>query len=449
LLLGFRMQTRRSLAFLLGAASLAAPAGLARASADQCTPARLMIVLDKSSSMQTGTISGVTKWNIARDALDQVSLGFEGSLQLGLDLFPQPDECGPGTVRVAPALGNRTAIMSELASPPPSAGNWTPMAQTLEALASEPSMTAAGPPRYAVLVTDGWQWCSPYDASTRFDGVDAVANLNAAGITTFVVGFGGAVDALALNQMAVTAGTARLGCDPSGDVPGLSTACYYSANDPAELLAALTEIAVTASSEICDGEDNDCDGEVDEGLTQECASACGSGTEVCVNGAWTGCDAPPVVFETCNGIDDDCDGVTDPGCDCSDGDSRPCGGTETTGVCHPGTQYCLGGHWGSCEGAVGPGSEMCNGLDDDCDGRTDEMDDDVGSLCGPGFSCVDGGCEEVDPQLPPDDEGNDNPAVDDGSSAGGCGCASQGGSGTGGGALLALMVGLALVRRRR
>ncbi len=446
------MGIRRSLSFLLGAAVLAAPTASALAdTTDQCTPARLMIVLDKSSSMQTGTINGVTKWQIARSAIDQVATGYQDTLQLGLDIFPNPDECGPGTVRVAPALNTRDAIMSQLASAPPSAGNWTPIAQTLEALALDPTMSQVGPPRYAVLVTDGWQWCDPYDPATRFDGVDAIASLNAIGVTTFVVGFGGAVDALALNQMAVEAGTARPGCDPTGDVPALPDACYYSANNAAELLAALVDVADNSSQEVCDGEDNDCDGDVDEGLFQECASACGSGTEVCVDGTWTGCDAPPAGTEICNGVDDDCDGTTDPGCDCVDGDSRTCGGDSTTGICRPGTQSCTGGQWGDCQGAIDPGSEMCDGLDNDCDGKVDETSDDVGGLCGPGYQCVDGGCQPVDPTPPPDDEDDDsdNPAIDDGGPAGGCGCTTGTPASSGGTFLLALLVAAALLRRRR
>jgi MYXO-CTERM domain-containing protein len=443
------MSLRRGLSFLLGAAALAASAGAVRAEPDACTPARLMIVLDKSSSMQTGTIAGVTKWNIAKNAIDQVATGYQDNLQLGLDIFPQPDECGAGLVLVNPALGNRNPIMSQLSSPPPSAGNWTPISQTLEALALYPAMTSPGAPAYAVLVTDGWQWCDPYDASTRFDGVDAISSMNAAGITTFVVGFGGAVDALALNQMAVEAGTARPGCDPSGDTPGLADACYFSASSPAELLAALTDIADTSSAEICDGQDNDCDGEVDEGLTEACATACGSGVETCVNGAWTGCDAPPVVTETCNGADDDCDGATDPGCDCVTGDSRACGGDEETGACQPGTQTCVGGQWGGCEGAVGPTGETCNGIDDDCDGRTDETSDDVSTLCGAGYICTDGNCEPVDPTIPPEPDDPINPAVDDGSPAGGCGCKTTGPSDQLGGLLLALGSAFLLRRRRR
>jgi len=64
--------------------------------------------------------------------------------------------------------------------------------------------------------------------------------------------------------------------------------------------------------EDCNGEDDDCDGAVDEALTRSCSTACGTGAEMCAEGAWMACDAPPVVAETCNMADDDCDGVCDP-----------------------------------------------------------------------------------------------------------------------------------------
>ncbi|MCP4917397.1 MAG: hypothetical protein GY913_10780, partial [Proteobacteria bacterium] len=72
----------------------------------------------------------------------------------------------------------------------------------------------------------------------------------------------------------------------------------------------------------------------------------------------------------CDGVDDDCDGETDEGCDCLDGELRPCG--PDLGACRSGSATCLNGAWGPCVGALGPGDETCDGTDEDCDGETDE-----------------------------------------------------------------------------
>ncbi|MBK8259683.1 MAG: hypothetical protein IPK82_44375 [Polyangiaceae bacterium] len=64
--------------------------------------------------------------------------------------------------------------------------------------------------------------------------------------------------------------------------------------------------------EVCNGLDDNCDGQVDENLTEPCSTACGSGVIACTAGKWGACSAPQPTAEVCgNTIDDDCDGNTD------------------------------------------------------------------------------------------------------------------------------------------
>ena len=76
------------------------------------------------------------------------------------------------------------------------------------------------------------------------------------------------------------------------------------------------------ATEVCDGNDNDCDGVSDgsEGLTQQCGQTdlgqCTYGTEQCNDaGNWVNCDAVFPATEVCDGNDNDCDDQTDEGCD--------------------------------------------------------------------------------------------------------------------------------------
>jgi len=66
----------------------------------------------------------------------------------------------------------------------------------------------------------------------------------------------------------------------------------------------------------CDGLDNDCDGLIDEAISQDCFSVCGKGQSQCVLGSWLACDAQLPSEEECNGVDDDCDGLIDNSPEC-------------------------------------------------------------------------------------------------------------------------------------
>ena len=138
--------------------------------------------------------------------------------------------------------------------------------------------------------------------------------------------------------------------------------------------------------EYCDGRDNDCDGFADEDypLGEYCErdfGACSSdGVFACDEFGELVCNAPEPEgdFEVCNGEDDDCDGETD--------EDFPVGEYCDAGIgacSSDGYLRCFDDFELVCEPElerIEPVNEMCNGRDDDCDGDTDE-DFPVGVFC--------------------------------------------------------------------
>ncbi len=148
------------------------------------------------------------------------------------------------------------------------------------------------------------------------------------------------------------------------------------------------------SVERCNLSDDDCDGEVDEGfhVGESCdgqdSDMCAEGEFVCnASGGAVCSDTTSSTVERCNGQDDDCDGTVDEDFDlrtdpahCGRCD-RSCGASET----------CVNG---SCQL---PAEQACdNGIDDDGDGRLDCADSDCASrACGTGCICQGGARTEA------------------------------------------------------
>jgi hypothetical protein len=208
-------------------------------------------------------------------------------------------------------------------------------------------------PYVVVLVTDGEETCG---ATCEQSAAEISAMRENDGIKTYVIGFN-VGDSACLNSMAAQGGTSR------------STA--ITTNDQEGLALAFQEIvSESILVEICNNIDDDCDDLTDEGFNKYCdlpngitettlcedpGDPCDGVDDNCFNGiddeernACGECGDPPE--EICDELDNDCNGFIDDGIDCGD----------------------------ECE----PSDEVCDGVDNDCDGAIDESDPEMGKACG-------------------------------------------------------------------
>ena len=170
-----------------------------------------------------------------------------------------------------------------------------------------------------------------------------------------------------------------LGCTPTSGVccldidgDGAGTGAHCALADCDETSTEVYE----GAPETCNDRDDDCNGAVDDGLTRGCSitnvhGEC-HGTESCTTGSWGGCTAVFPTAESCDNSDNDCDGAIDEEL------SRACSNSNAYGTCR-GTESCSAGDWGACSAAM-PSAEICDGVDNDCDGAIDEDSSGSGTI---------------------------------------------------------------------
>ncbi len=200
-------------------------------------------------------------------------------------------------------------------------------------------------------------------------------------------------------------------CDSALVTVGTPPVCPYGGGDCNDNAAGQNP----NSQEICDGKDNNCNNVTDEPGALGCSTyfydgdqdGVGTASWLCLctadgfyNSTKTDdCDDTcptcyPGATEVCDGKNNDCDGYVDEGCN-SDPDGYCTSAMVTIGtppVCPKG-----GGDCNDLNGSINPGAiELCNNIDENCNGKIDEGAGDSCDLPAATATCVAGQCQIKD-----------------------------------------------------
>ncbi len=298
-----------------------------------------------------------------------------------------------------------------------------------------------------VVATDGDETC---DDATAPDASFKLADCSGGGNYDYFSPINQAclLSKIGVKVFVITDTTADSANDAIASAGGTGASIRVSLNDPDAAKSAIVGIIAqnVPPAEICNGKDDNCNGLIDEGVSNQCSlcvpgntiAACGSfvispnnpndpdnvigqngGTprhcEVetcnCIDDNCNGqvdeglplnaCGGPcgcAVPKEICNGIDDNCDGIIDNGSWPTGPVGTPCN-NGLIGACYrTGILVCnANGTDTVCNAPIGtPQPEVCNGIDDNCDGIIDDppaggMLPGVGEACGNGLGACQAG----------------------------------------------------------